>query len=145
MGNRNGYKSRRGLNHVIMSLSLACVPHMSGRQVNTEDNIKMMINFVHLTELIDVGSRNHIGFNHVIMSLSLACVPQMSGYVWGSPNHVKAEINFAEIGYNVLRMYIHGQTSLSAHTLKRKYCEVKGRGMKSRELDSINGIVEFLN
>ena len=105
----------------------------------------MMINFVHLAGSIDVGSRNHIGFNHVIISLSLACVPQMSGYVWGSPNHVKAEINFAEIGYNVLRMYIHGQTSLSAHTLKRKYCEVKGRGMKSRELDSINGLVEFLN
>gem|GEM_PF-2884836 len=45
---------------------------MSGRQVNTDDHIKMMINFVHLTELIDVVSRNHIGLNHVIMSLSLA-------------------------------------------------------------------------
>jgi hypothetical protein len=35
-----------------MSLSLACVPHMSGGQVNTDDQIKIMINFVNLTLLI---------------------------------------------------------------------------------------------
>ena len=72
-------------------------------------------------------------------------MPHMSGYVWGSPNHIKAVINFAEIGSNLLRMYTYGQTSLSAHTLKRKYCEVKGGKLKSRELDSIYGLVEFLN
>ena len=62
-----------------------------------------------------------------------------------SPNHIKAVINFAEIGSNLLRMYTYGQTSLSAHTLRHKYCEVKGGEMKSRELDSIYGLVEFLN
>lgn len=43
-----------------------------------------------------------------------------------SPNHIKAVINFAEIGSNLLRI---GQTSLSAHTLRHKYCEVKGGEM----------------
>jgi hypothetical protein len=52
----------------------ACVPHMSGGQVNTDNHIKIMINFVHLTESIDVGSRNHIRLNHVIMSESGSCL-----------------------------------------------------------------------
>jgi hypothetical protein len=97
-----------------------------------------MINFVHLTESIDVGSRNHIGLNHVIMSLSLA----HASYVWC--NQIKAVINFAEIRRNQLRMYTYDQSGLSVHTLKRKYCKVKGGKMKSRELDSIYGLVEFL-
>jgi hypothetical protein len=52
-----------------MSLSLACVPHMSGGQVNTDDHIKIMINFVHLTESIPEKWRNHIALNQGIMSL----------------------------------------------------------------------------
>jgi hypothetical protein len=95
---------------------------MSGGQVNTDNHIKIMINFVHLMESIDVGSRNHVGLNHVIMPLNLA----HASYVWGSPNHIKAVINFAEIVRNLFRMYTYGQTSLSTHTLKRKYCEVGG-------------------
>ena len=141
MGNRKGYESRRRLNHVIMSLSLVCVPHMSGRQVNTDNYIKMMINFVHLAGSIDVGSRNHIRLNHVIMSLSLA----HASYVWWSPNQIKAVIDFAKIRRNQLRMYTYGQTGLSVHRLKRKDCKVKGGEIKSRKLDSIYGLVEFLN
>jgi hypothetical protein len=68
------------------------VPHISGGQVNTDNHIKIMINFVHLTESIDVGSRNHIGLNDVIMSLGLA----HTSYGWWPPNHIKAVINIAD-------------------------------------------------
>jgi uncharacterized protein YcfL len=74
------------------------------------------------------------------MSLSLA----HASYVWWSPNQIKAVINFAEMRRNQLRMYTYDQSGLSVHTLKRKYCKVKVGKMKSRELDSIYGLVEFL-
>ena len=37
--------------HIIMSLSLACVPHMFGTYINRCDHIKDMTNFVNLRRL----------------------------------------------------------------------------------------------